>query len=304
MTAYAEYVVAAGVADIRRDPDADAELVTQALMNAPVKAVEAQGEWTRIILSDYEGWIATDLLEEPIVHGFCKVGEYCGTALPLVSIVTVTHAPLFATAQGSETLGTAYLSTVLPIFDITDPARLQVGLPGERSAWLSRDALAIRGQSEPYPRQAVRVVTDYARQFLGVPYLWGGTSWEGLDCSGFAQLCYRMGGFIIPRDARQQHDFLTHSVERAALQEGDLLFFGTQSITHVAIALNATEYIHAEGQNYNRVLVNSFNPRDPHYYPRLDEIFCGAKRVLEQNMRKPAIIDKHEHAIVIQGENA
>lgn len=176
-----------------------------------------------------------------------------------------------------------YLSTVLPLLDMTAEDRVRVALPGERSAWLARSSIKIGSQEEPYARQPVAIVTGYARAFLGVPYLWGGASSEGLDCSGFVQLCYRMGGYCIPRDAHQQHDFLSHSIERSAIQEGDLLFFGSQSITHVALALNNHEYIHAEGQNYDRVLINSFDKRDPCYYPRLDEIFWGAKRVGENN---------------------
>ena len=88
-----------------------------------------------------------------------------------------------------------------------------------------------------------------------------------------------MGGYIIPRDADQQHDFLRCRIERADMREGDLVFFGSQAITHVAMALNYKEYIHAEGQNYNHVVINSFDPADAHYYPRLDEIFWAMKRV-------------------------
>lgn len=277
------YAVAVGVADIRRDPDPASELVTQALMNAQANAAETSGEWTRITLSDYAGWIRSDQLEEPVVKGFCKVGEHCGTPLALVAVITAAHTHLFAREQGQETLGMVYLSTVLPLLDTTAEERVQVALPGERSAWLARSSIKIGSQEEPYPRQPVAAVTGYARAFLGVPYLWGGTTSRGLDCSGFVQLCYRMGGYCIPRDAHQQHDFLSHSVERGVIQEGDLLFFGSQSITHVALALNNTEYIHAEGQNYHRVLINSFDKRDPCYYPRLDEIFCGAKRVGENH---------------------
>ncbi len=274
------FVIATNIADIRRDPDPASEVVTQALMNMPVEAGEAAGDWTHVVLSDYTGWMRSDALEEPIVRGFCKVGEYCGTALPLLAVVSTTHTPLYLDAQGDDMLDYAFLSTALPILDITDHLRLQAALPGERGVWIARDALAIQRQEQPYPCQPASVVTNFAKQFLGRPYLWGGTSWEGLDCSGFVQLCYRMGGYILPRDAYQQHDFLAHSVKRDALREGDLLFFGTRSITHVALALNESEYIHSEGQNYHRVLINSFRRDDLHYYPRLDEIFWGAKRVI------------------------
>ncbi len=89
-----------------------------------------------------------------------------------------------------------------------------------------------------------------------------------------------MGGYILPRDADQQHDALSYNVRREDMREGDLIFFGSKKITHVALALNNKEYIHAEGQNYNRVVINSFDPADEHYYLRLDEIVWGIKRVV------------------------
>lgn len=274
------YVVSAGVADIRRYPDPEAELVTQALLNTPAQAGEIDGGWTYVALSDYEGWMRTSELEEPVAKGFCKVGETCSTPLALSAVVTSPYAPLYAHIQGDDILHMAYLSTALPLLDTTPPERVQVALPGEQTAWLERSKVDIRQQENIYPQASTRTITTHARTFLNRPYLWGGTSWEGIDCSGFVQLCYRMGGYIIPRDADQQHDFLSRGVNREDIQEGDLIFFGSEAITHVAMALNNQEYIHAEGQNYNHVVINSFDPTIEHYYPRLDEIVWAVKRVV------------------------
>jgi hypothetical protein len=274
------YVISVAVADVQRDPDPDSELVTQALMNAPAVWGETMGEWAHVTLTDYKGWVHAEELEEPVVRGFCKVGESCGTPLHLVAVIRATRTPLYSYKKGDITSGCIYLSTMLPLLDITQAGRVQVALPGEREAWLSRAAINIRRQETAYPRASIEEVTSYARALLETPYLWGGTSCEGIDCSGFVQLCYRMGGYIIPRDAHQQHAVLEKRVERSHLQEGDLIFFGRQQITHVAMALNDHEYIHAEGQRYNRVTINSFVPADPHYDKRLDEIFWGAKRVV------------------------
>lgn len=283
-------VVSVSVADIRYEPQPDAELVTQALMNVPALSSQVVGDWTAVTLPDYTGWIRSAELEEPLPRSYCKVGEQCTTPLQLTAVLLATHTPLYAQPEGEETSGLVYLSTALPLVDTTQHERVQVALPGEYTAWLNRSAIAIR-QVEPiealYPPTPVSIVTNYARAFLNVPYLWGGTTWQGLDCSGLVQLCYRMGGSFLPRDAYQQHDFLTHAVERAEMQEGDLLFFGTQRITHVALALNNREYIHAEGQNYHRVLINSFHPDDAHYYPRLDAILWGIKRVLKPRLDFP-----------------
>jgi cell wall-associated NlpC family hydrolase len=274
-------VVCVGVADVRREPDPTSELVTQALMNVPAVTGEFSGDWTHATLADYEGWIRTNELDDPIAKSYYQLEEHCCTPIQLVAIVTATHTSLYVSAQGNDTQGKVYLSTVLPLLDISQKERVKVAGPGESEAWIDRNAIDVRQPVEIYPRASTAVITGYARAFLGVPYLWGGTSWEGLDCSGFVQLCYRMGGYILPRDADQQHDCLAHDATRQEMREGDLIFFGRKNITHVGMALNNSEFIHSEGQDYNCVTINSFNRADEHYSPKLDEIVWGLKRVVE-----------------------
>lgn len=276
-----DFVVATGVADVRRDPDDSSERVTQALMNMPVYCGDVQEEWTQAKLIDYMGWMRLSDLAAPMQKGFCKVGEHCATPLPLMAVITAVSTTLYTEAEGEESGGIVYLSTCLPLLDTTHFARVQVALPGERTGWIARADLEIRQQKEPYPRQTISTITGYARRFLGVPYLWGGTSSAGIDCSGFVQLCYRMGGYFIPRDGDQQDGFLPYALERTQIQAGDLIFFGSTEITHVGMALNDHEYIHAEGQKYHRVTINSFLPTDEHYYPRLDQIVWSIKRVVQ-----------------------
>jgi len=274
------FVISAAIADVRAEPDHTSELVTQALMNTTAEAGESSGDWTFVTLPDYQGWVRNDELEEPIVKGFCKVGECCGTPLHFVAVVRTPRTLLYSDAKSDIAVGYAYLSTMLPLLDLTGIGRVEVALPGERTAWLSRAAIEIGRQETVFPRTCVEAISGYARSFLGVPYLWGGTSYEGIDCSGFVQLCYRMGGYVIPRDAHQQHAFLQQDIDRNQLQEGDLILFGRQKITHVAMALNLHTYVHSEGQLYNRVIINSFDPGVKQYDKRLDEMFWGAKRVI------------------------
>ncbi len=273
--------VSVGVADVRRYPDASSELVTQALLNAPVVCGEIRDDWVFVTLSDYEGWMHIANLAEPAVKGFTKVGEVCATPLDLAAVIQATHTHLYTDLDAQEVLDTAYLSTVLPLLDTTHPAYLQVALPDERAAWLVRAAARIQRQEEPYPQTSVDEVLAYAQRFLGVPYLWGGTSWQGIDCSALVQVCYRMAGYLLPRDADQQSAALPHTIEREAIQAGDLLFFGSeQDLSHVAIAVNGQEFLHAEGRDYKRVMVNSFAATASHYSTRLASELRAIKRVI------------------------
>ncbi len=276
----APYVISVGLADVRHDPDPTSELVTQAFMNVPVIPGNSVGEWTHVTLSDYKGWVCTDALADPVRKGFTRIGERCGTPLGLVAVINTPYTPLFEQETGEEKQDIVYLSTVLPLLDATPIERIQVALPDERTGWLRRKDIALHQQETVFPPQTVADTIRYARSFLDVPYLWGGTSWRGIDCSGLVQLCYRMSGYILPRDADQQHDSLPTAVVPGEMREGDLIFFGKEHITHVAIALNAKEYIHAEGQNYNCVTINSFDSADAHFDRRLHDIVHSVKRVM------------------------
>ncbi|MGZ4064345.1 MAG: C40 family peptidase, partial [Bacteroidia bacterium] len=99
-------------------------------------------------------------------------------------------------------------------------------------------------------RRSAKEITQTAFVFINAPYLWGGRSIFGIDCSGFTQIVYRLNGFKLPRDAYQQAE-LGHPlsfVEEA--QAGDLAFFDNEEgkIVHVGIILDNQEIIHASGQ--------------------------------------------------------
>ncbi len=81
-----------------------------------------------------------------------------------------------------------------------------------------------------------------AESFLGVPYLWGGTSAHGIDCSGLTQQVYRLNGVGLDRDADQQA-LGGRPVDQA--RRGDLISFGAERVTHTALATGETTFIHA-----------------------------------------------------------
>lgn len=276
------YAICVGVADVRRDPDAASELVTQALMGAPAEPGQTQDGWQWVRLVDYEGWVrSAHLAPAPMPSASKQVVVV--TALS-ATLYTTPDAPPEEASSTAETDGAAplFLSTVLPLAAPADGSGwLKVHLPGGASGWVREQDAMVRPAERPFPEAGVEVVIATARRFLGTPYLWGGTTCQGIDCSGLVQLCFRVAGSILPRDARQQIAALT-TEPVGVPAPGDLLFYAKEGrIVHVALSLGQWELIHAEGVHWNTVLQQSMDPAHAdRYNHRLVELYCGARRVI------------------------
>ncbi|MBC5806320.1 MAG: C40 family peptidase [Candidatus Eremiobacter antarcticus] len=116
-------------------------------------------------------------------------------------------------------------------------------------------------------------VTKTALRFIGVPYAWGGTSFAGVDCSGFVQTVFHRNGINLPRTADAQYAS-GQRVRASGMQPGDLVFFQTYSAgaSHVGIYLGGGRFIHASSSNGVRVDSMSEN-----YYASR---FIGARRTI------------------------
>lgn len=246
-------VIRVSVAPVLAARSVTSEQVTQALLGAPVRIWETRPRWARISMQDdYEGWISTGHLARELPS----------------SPEWVTVIDLWANLRTrpdyrmpSRTM--AFIGTCLPLRK-RDAGWLGVALPGSGIGWVEEHRGRVHPPDDvpPVPTPAALLAT--ARRFLGAPYLWGGCSPMGLDCSGFVQLVYRLHGVGLPRDAGPQA-LLGVPVPLGAaapdgwvrLAPGDAVFFGAAEaparIGHVGLALGAGRFIHAAGGDGVRI---------------------------------------------------
>lgn len=133
------------------------------------------------------------------------------------------------------------------------------------------------------PDETLDTIIHNAKQFLDTPYLWGGRTKQGVDCSGLVQIAFSIAGLHIPRDSYQQFYVGKLTATRwhtAGLRRGDTLYFlgDDGKIRHTGIYLGEDRFLHAVSP---RVRVNSFNPQHEDYDPHRHASFAFAKRLLD-----------------------
>lgn len=259
--------IAASVAEVRREPRHAAEQVTQALQGETLQPFVHEDGWVLARLGDgYVGWLR-DWHLRLVDAGTAAAHHARADARIDAALVTLRVAPQRdADAAGESVLGTA----VVRCEEERNWTRIE--LPAGRSGWVPTAALRLG--TAAWPRRAEAILAT-VHGFLGVPYLWGGRSPKGFDCSGLVQFVFALHGIALPRDSDQQAESGTAVVTAAA---GDLLFFGQERVTHVAIATAAQSFLHARGE----VRCNSTVSGHPLHDAPLSAMQCGIRRVLDR----------------------
>jgi hypothetical protein len=207
-------------------------MVTQLLFGDHFEVLEVQGSWCRIktAYDDYECWVDK--------KQFLPIEQHTFDILSSTEIFCVNELIQIITDNKSGQLYPIVIGSTLPNFDDGECVVQNVSF--------AYDGAFING-ALPFTKSGI---IETAMMYLNSPYLWGGKTPMGIDCSGFTQMVYKLNGIKIKRDAFQQADQgeTLSFVEEA--EPGDLAFFDNEEgrIVHVGIVMDNNKIIHAAGK--------------------------------------------------------
>lgn len=254
-----------GNINIRDAASTDGSMVGKLPENAACEILYTEGDWTYISSGEVEGYVLSSYLltGDAAKERADEVASYTAT------VTADTLRVRLEANTTSEILSTVPQGEELEIVSEAD-GWVQVNIDGEYGYVSAdyvtcgitlRDAMTMSEARYGEGVSDVRVdLVNYALQFVGNPYVWGGTSLtNGADCSGFVLSIFAKYGYGLPHSSRAQAGYGT-KVSTSELQPGDLLFYGSgSSISHVAIYIGGGQIVHASTERTGIIVSSAFN---------------------------------------------
>lgn len=274
-------IINVSVANLRSKPGHSQELATQALMGTPIQVLDFKDGWYLVRTPDrYIAWL------EPGAFVAMKPGGAKKWLEGDLRVFADRPAEV-TTAPGSNDLLSDLLPGNLVGFEEEDENLAKIQLPNGQEGWVAKEGLyPLAGWLDPNPITVENLLST-ARGLKGRTYLWGGTSSNAMDCSGFTKMSYYFNGYVIPRDASQQVHAGTEvelSPDFKNVEPGDLLFFGryredgSEKITHVGFYTGNGRFLHAGADN-GRIMEQSLLPEDEDYAEHRLKSLLRARRL-------------------------
>ena len=265
-------VIRSAIAPMYQDPRIPSAQITQLVLGSRVDLLSQEATWWRVRAEDgYIGWINNGYLAFGTAEWAqtWERGEHGDPVVSLGAELADEDATLFARLPwGARLIRFSNEMYALP--------------DGRRGQLANGEIVSVDRLFDRFPPRGDSVIRT-ARRWLGAPYLWGGVTMSGVDCSGLAQAVFWMHGIALPRDSDLQGRVgvpLDTGAHYENLKAGDLLFFAETParISHVAISLGAGGIIHSSLSN-GLVAANDLTG-NAELEERLRRIFVQARRVL------------------------
>lgn len=255
------------VVNVYRDPSINSERVTQALHGEPAKILSQQGSWIEVMLpdqQDYQGWVQKSALknvsskEDWLNRQIVSVPNAKIRTFPNESALVLEDLPLGTVVA----LDNSQQSNDFTSVKLVD---------GRKGYVMAKELLDYSDNTSNVSGEKILAT---AKQLMGQPYLWGGMTTPGIDCSGFVHTVFKVHSVRLHRDTDLQYLYDGVAVSSNQLQPGDLVFFETykSGASHMGIYAGNRKFLHASssrGVNYDSLDSPYFSQR-----------FIGAKRVI------------------------
>lgn len=287
-------VIAQSVVNLRVGTSRAKGMATQSFMGQQLEIIERDGDTQWYKVKTAQGYIAW--IPKPSFKLLTKEQSDSLKALPKM-MVTVPTTFAYNKEDNTQVVSDLVYGDVVVLEKVGD-SWTNVSLPGGIPAVIKTAELTDLKKWQSNAKFDKDFLIKYAYNYLNQPYMWGGNSFKGIDCSGFSGAVYYAMGKFLPRDASQQikqGDVVEYSIidktvdgenhktmKADNLEIGDLLFFGnvkTKKVTHVAVWIGNNQYIHSSG----KVHVTSVDPSDDNYKEYLVKSLLGVRRINGSN---------------------